>query len=221
MLDKDTIDNPLFDEATDLLIVGRYKKHVVIAAPHHAIGGVKYLRCKDHRESDENVGLIVKEIAEKLGISSIIACNAIIDQNKDLSTDYSLQIIKWAPKYLIEIHGHGGKKDRKNLIEISSGSLNRNSLSILFSDTLQRKMLQKDNLKQFSVNGDFKSIHFRATNSATITTDNWLAIHIELPPTLRLNEINLLPACCADFIDMLSETIFEICAPRPHGYMQL
>ena len=94
---------------TILLIEERDRKDIVICAPHHTLKGIEYMPCPEHKDGDENTGFIAFEIAEKLNISSIIACNYRTDSNKSLQTDYSTQILKWSPNFLIEIHGHGGK----------------------------------------------------------------------------------------------------------------
>lgn len=164
-----------------------------------------------HKDSDENTGLIAFEIASNLNTSFIIACNASTDPNKTLETDYSKQIIKWNPKFLIEIHGHGGKRVSENVIEISCGSIEKNHLSIIFAKTLQNKLTYFDNLKKFIINGNFEEIKFRATSTATITDNRWCAFHIELPPSLRLNNDNCLPEYISEFINALSETISEVC----------
>ena len=196
---------------TTLLAENRRNNKIVIGAPHHAPGGIETLPCEEHRDSDENAGIIARRVADKLNVCSIIACNYHIDANKSLGTDYSIQIIKWDPKYLIEIHGHGGESTSpKNCIEISAGSIEKNSLSIKFAGNLKKKLEANPNFKTVPVNGDFNKIHFKAKNTATITSGNWEALHIELPPTLR-KDGNDLPSSTNEFIDILSETISEIC----------
>lgn len=78
------------------------------------------------RSGDKNVGFIAWEIAEQLGVCSIIACNYSSDPNKTFNFDYSKQIVGRKPVCLIEIHGHGGINTCKNCIEISSGNAARN-----------------------------------------------------------------------------------------------
>lgn len=195
---------------------------IVIGSPHHAPGGVEKLHCNEHLESDENSGIIARRVAEKLHASSIIACNYHIDANKNLGTDYSLRITKWKPKYLIEIHGHGGKKKEmyqhlntcdkaSKAIEISAGSVSRNKLSKEFASVLQKKLEQKPKLKTLTAYGDFNIIRLTASKTATITSGNWKALHIELPPKVRINSNNELPENTNDFIDILTETIREVC----------
>jgi len=201
----------LESKKTTLLVEKRAKTRIVIGSPHHAPVGVEHLPCKEHPDSDENAGIIARRIAENIRASSIIACNYHIDANKSLGTDYSLQIINWNPKYLIEIHGHSGRKTKaKNEIEISSGSIEQNDLSVKFASKLQEKLSMAPGLNQIPVNGNFKELYFRASNTATITSGRWKALHIELPPILRKEGTNL-PGIANDFINLLSETILEIC----------
>lgn len=196
---------------TTLLAEKRRNSSIVIGAPHHAPGGTATIPCKEHPDSDENVGIIARRIADSLNVCSIIACNYHIDANKSLWTDYSLQIIQWNPKYLIEIHGHGGKiTNPKNCIEISAGSVEKNDLSLKFASNLKKRLECNPDLKSIAVNGDFGKIHFKAKNTATITSGFWDALHIELPPALRKNG-NDLPVVATEFIDILSDTISEIC----------
>jgi hypothetical protein len=211
----------LVENASILLIETRKITDVIICAPHHAPGGVISLPCKEHPQSDENAGIIARKVAEKLNASSIIACNYHIDVNKNLGTDYSLQIAKWKPIFLIEIHGHSGerigrcnlgktKDEAKRGIEISSGSADQNRLSIEFARILQKKLSENPELKTLTTCGDFNNIHYTARSTATITSGNWKALHIELPPMLRKNG-NELPEIANGFIDILVETIKEVC----------
>jgi hypothetical protein len=198
-------------EETILISEKRQNTKIVIASPHHAPGGITQLPCTEHSDSDENAGIIARKIAEKINASSIIACNYHIDSNKSLKTDYSIQITKWNPDYLIEIHGHSGTKTNpKNVIEISAGSEERNELSIGFADKLMDKLKLINEFKNIPVNGDFTNIFFKAKNTATITYTKWKALHIELPPILR-KEGNNLPKNTDEFIKLLSATIIEIC----------
>lgn len=201
-------------DSSILLIEERRRKDIVIGAPHHTLGGVKKMPCPEHTDGDENTGFIARKIAESLNIPSVIACNYRIDPNKNLRTDYALQIAQWAPKYLIEIHGHGakgGKKPDNNTIEISSGKLERNKLSILFAETLTKKFTEHQELRTYRFIGDFENIHFKASSTATIIDDRWTAFHIELPPSIRLANDNNLTSFTDDFVKGLSETISEIC----------
>jgi hypothetical protein len=204
--------NKLFSQFETTLITEKcLRNDILIAAPHHAIGGVKELHCSPNRASDENTGLIAYEIAKKLNCSFVIACNATSDPNKSLETDYSKQIIEWSPKYLIEIHGHGGKRGREKVIEISSGSKVKNKFSNPFASTLQSILTNLDNLNELVIKGNFDEIYFKATNTATIIDNRWIAFHIELPPSLRLNYDKNLPENCSEFIKALSDTISEKC----------
>ena len=205
-----------------LVIEKRGKTSIVIGAPHHAPGGVrKNIVCKEHIEADENTGMIARRVAERMNASSIIACCYHIDSNKSLGTDYCIQIGKWRPKYLIEIHGHAGRmlgnlrnrmegEQAENGIEISSGSERNNVLSERFSFVLNEKMKGNEALKTLVAYGDFSKIRFTASNSASITSGNWKAIHIELPPKVRVAEKKL-PEVSRDFIEILAETILEVC----------
>jgi len=203
----------LFLETESILLTEeRERKDIVIGAPHHSVGGVKKLPCVEHPEADENSGFIARQIAETLKLSSIIACNYRVDPNKNLRTDYSMQIAQWTPKYLIEIHGHGAKVISDNLIEITAGSLTRNDFSKLFASTLQTKLASNEELKNYVVLGDFSKLHFKGTKSATITDERWKPLQIELPPSLRLNPTdNKLPNYAADLTKYLIETINEVC----------
>lgn len=208
------ITHILNDPATSILIIqDRDKKGIVIGAPHHTVGGVKHMPCAEHTDGDENTGFIASEIALSLNIPSIIACNYTIDPNKSLTTDYAVQIAKWKPKYLIEIHGHGAKKVSDETIEISCGSIGRNKQSIDFSALLQDKLAKSDiaDLHKYTVAGDFLKLHFQAAKSKTITDDRWILFHIELPPSLRIDANNKLPIYANEFISFLIETIEESC----------
>lgn len=196
---------------TILLTEERINKNIVIGAPHHAPGGIKNLPCKEHKDSDENAGIIAHRVAEKIKASSVIACNYHIDANKSLGTDYSLQITKWEPSYLIEIHGHSGKRTKpNNAIEISAGSQERNDLSLKFAIKLKEKFEKSRALYSVPVNGNFQEIYFQAKHTPTITSGRWKALHIELPLYIRKEEKDL-PEIANEFINLLSETITEIC----------
>lgn len=202
----------MLETVSILLIEERERKDILIGAPHHSVGGVKYLPCVEHPDADENSGLIARQIAEKLKLSSLIACNYRVDPNKNLRTDYSMQIAQWTPKFLIEIHGHGAKSISDNHIEISAGSLTRNDFSKLFASTLQTKLSSNDGLKKYIALGDFSKLHFKGTKSATIVDERWMSLQIELPPSLRLNPSdNKLPSIAADLTQYLIETINEVC----------
>ncbi|MBS1761728.1 MAG: hypothetical protein JSR00_02530 [Bacteroidetes bacterium] len=197
--------------ASILLIEERDNNEVIICAPHHTLGGVKDMPCPEHTDGDENTGFIARQLAEQIKSSSVIACNYRIDPNKNLTTDYSTQIAKWKPKYLIEIHGHGARKRDNFCIEVSSGKIERNEISKLFATTLKNKFRDNDILKDYKVCGDFNHIYFKAAKTATIIDDRWTPIHIELPPSIRLDKDSNLPTFAAEFIKYLNETISEIC----------
>lgn len=174
--------------STSLLIIEERKsKDIVVGVPHHAPSGIKKLPCPDHSDADENAGFIGRYIAEKLNCCSIIACNYMIDVNKYFRSDYSMQIAQWDPKYLVEIHGHGGK-NAKSDIEISSGSSNNDKFSKQLSNNLSDRILQIDELKSLSICGEFNKINFQAKGSATICDGRWISFHIELPGNLRKPE---------------------------------
>jgi hypothetical protein len=206
----------LLDGTTSMLLVEKRKREdIVIGAPHHTPGGTPKMPCPDHTDGDENTGFIASRLAEILDVSSIIACNYHIDSNKTLSSDYSTLIKRWKPKYLIEIHGHGGKKAHYD-IEISSGraTKKRNKNSIKFATTLRGKMDKYKELKTYTVSGDFGAIYYKATISKTITTNLWTPFHIELPPPIRKdtkNNKDTLSKFIDKFIICLKETIDEVC----------
>ena len=204
-------DQILFDKTASILLIEQRNNNIIIGAPHHTLGGIKNMPCPEHTDGDENTGFIARQLADQLKASSIIACNYRIDPNKKLSTDYSTQIAKWNPKYLIEIHGHGAKKIDNFSIEVSSGKMERNDISILFATTLKNKFKDNDILKDYKVLGDFNHIYFKAAKTATIIDERWTPIHIELPPSIRLDKDNNLPAFTDDLIKYLNETIFEVC----------
>jgi hypothetical protein len=197
--------------ASILLIEEREMKDIVVCAPHHTVGGVTNMPCPEHTDGDENTGFIARQIAEDLKAPSMIACNYRVDPNKNLRTDYSLQLAQWNPKYLIEIHGHGARKVDDYTIEISSGSIKRNEASILFSTTLTSKFQNHEALKKYKVHGDYNKIHFRAAKTATIIDDRWTPFHIELPPSIRLDNESKLPNFIEAFNLLLAETIKEVC----------
>jgi hypothetical protein len=204
------MESILSEKETILLIKEQERKDIIVGSPHHTPGGVAKMPCKDHEVGDENTGFITYKLAEKLKTSFIIACNYHIDSNKNLETVYSRQIKQWKPKYLIEIHGHGGKKAGLDCIEISSGNDRRNDKSKNFAQILKKKLDNYKELKKYEVDGDFDCIYFKATSSATITTDLWIPFHIELPPSIRKDN-NDLPAFIDDFVNCLKETIEEVC----------
>lgn len=122
--------------ASILLIEEKAKKNILIGAPHHAPGGEKNMPCPEYTDADENTGFIARRIAEHINASSIIACNYRIDPNKNVRTDYALQVSQGMPAFLVEIHGHRARKKENPrkpddmTIEISSGSIGRNKISM-------------------------------------------------------------------------------------------
>lgn len=214
-------DQLLLETQAGFLLIeerGNGNSEIVIGAPHHTPGGTEIMPCPEHTDGDENTGFIARYLANNLNVPSIIAGNYRIDPNKTLTTDYSVQILKWRPKYLIEIHGHAGKgksgrgkpKPDQNTIEISSGRENKD-FSKRFADALQLRLESDSRLSEVKVNGDFDQIHFQAKNTATIATTHWTPLHIELPPNLRKDENNRLPELTTTFNEHLIQTIMDIC----------
>jgi len=157
---------------------------VMIGVPHHAPLGVSKIPCESHPTSDENTGFIGYRLSQLLDCPCLIAGNYFIDPNKYKSSDYFKKIEEIAPKILIEIHGHAGQSAHFD-IEISSGSLVKSILSEKIANQLFSKFSSHPSLRNYTISGDFVQIHFRATKSLTINTDQWTAFHIELPQKLR------------------------------------
>ncbi len=136
-----------------LIIEEREDNGIVIGVPHHAPKGIEYLKCKNekgnYRVADENAGFLGRYVAEKINSHSIIANNYYFDVNKNLRTDYSIQIAKWKPKYLIEIHGHGN--DCYGVL-ISSGSKN-DEHTIALADLLNEKKKSINSLQDLEIIG--------------------------------------------------------------------
>lgn len=206
---KEEIDNLLSESKKEnLLILQGNERRIVIGVPHHAPLGVSELPCPEHRDADENTGFLGVEVGRLLDCNCIIACNATKDPNKSNETDYSKQILSWKPNLLIEIHGHGGRSAKFD-IEISSGSVDRNKWSLDLEERLKKKMTAEPLLKDFTVSGDFDKIHFQATKSYTITTSEWVALHIELPKETRETSTIYLPFC-----KILAESVSELMENR-------
>lgn len=180
-----TIEMLLNDPVNSYLIFipGR-NTDVMIGVPHHAPLGVQNLPTESHPTSDENTGFIGYRLAQTLDCPCVIAGNYFIDPNKFKSSDYYKKIEAITPKYLIEIHGHASQSALFD-IEISSGSPDKSSLSKKFADQLSIELYRHPTLLNYTISGDFEQIHFRATKSLTINTDQWTAFHIELPQKLR------------------------------------
>ncbi len=187
-----------------LIVEKRSLKEIVVAAPHHAPLGTSELPCDSHRVADENVGFLALYIAKLINCNSIIACNYFIDPNKLENSDYFQRIKSWHPKILVEIHGHGGKKAKYD-IEISSGSLDRNRFSTSLAEKLKANVSNLIPLQKFVISGDFSEIYFKAERSKTITSNDWIAFHIELPMSLRSEKSLYLPFC-----EKLSEVVKEM-----------
>jgi hypothetical protein len=172
----------------------RERKDVVIAVPHHAPLGVAELPCKEHKDADENAGFLGYYTARLLNCHFVIACNYFIDPNKTRETDYFKILKHWKPKYVIEIHGHGSNSARYD-IEISSGKPDRSELSENLANRLKGEIAKTNYLKDYSISGEFSSIYFKATKSASISTDEWIPFHIELPKSIRSEKSKYLLFC--------------------------
>ncbi len=170
----------------------RENQEIVIAVPHHSFSGTDKLPTVDNRSADENTGFLGNYIAEKLNCSSIIASNYSFDVNKTRSSDYYQFILKNKPFFLIEIHGHKSTNTPFD-IEISSGKLERNHISIEFAEILIESCKKDPVLNHLKISGDFNLIYYQATQSKSITDDRWIALHIELPLELRKEKDNSLP----------------------------
>jgi len=171
-------------EPSLLIIEERTSKHIVVGVPHHAPAGTPTLPCLDHKDSDENAGFLGRYIAETLDCCSIIACNYPMDVNKCLRSDYTMQIAKWNPKVLIEIHGHGEGSANYD-VEISSGSSANDQYSSQLGTKLKEALASIDDLKKLSICGEYSKLRLKASSSVTIKDGRWVAYHIELPRALR------------------------------------
>ena len=194
-----------------LLIETRKRSDLVIGVPHHAPAGTPHLPCAEHSDSDENTGWVGRHLADRLDCCSIIACNATIDANKHLNSDYTMQIARWRPRVLIEIHGHGKVRSKYD-VEISCGSAELNTYSEDLATAINRKLSEDADLADVSVCGRFTDIYFKATKTLTITDARWLAYHIELSPRLRKPESGLpgKPTAFAySFCDHLTDALRE------------
>lgn len=189
-----------------LLITPGEIKEVVIGVPHHAPLGVPNLPCKEHPNADENAGFLGYELARLLNCNSIIACNSPVDPNKNKDSCYCKNILSWKPKILVEIHGHGGKSVYFD-IEISSGSSANNSWSKEMAERLRAKLSAVPLFQGYTLSGDFNAIRLKAKNTFTITTNEWIAFHIELPKSIRESKDKY-----SLFCEFLAEIIGEILA---------
>ena len=171
--------------APSLLITEeRTRSDIVVGVPHHAPAGTPTLPCDEHPDSDENAGFIGRHLAEQLDCGSVIACNATMDVNKHLDSDYTRQIIRWNPEILVEIHGHGKVRSRYD-VEISCGSAEQTTYAETLASAISHSISMDAKLAAISVCGRFNEIYFRATKSLTITDPRWRAFHIELSSMLR------------------------------------
>jgi len=162
----------------------RSRSDIVVGVPHHAPAGRPFLPCPEHQDSDENAGFIGRYLAERLDCCSVIACNATVDPNKHLDSDYTRQIAAWNPGILIEIHGHGKVRSPYD-VEISCGSAELSTYSEALAADINHRLLGDERFEDVTVSGRFKDIYFKATKSLTITDERWLAYHIELSSRLR------------------------------------
>ena len=125
-------------EPSLLIVEPRSRSDIVVGVPHHAPAGTPHMPCPEHSDSDENTGFLGRYIAEHLDCCSVIACNATIDPNKHLGSDYSLQIAAWHPRTLIEIHGHGKVRTPYD-VEISCGSADDGTYAEKLSAAIHRR----------------------------------------------------------------------------------
>jgi hypothetical protein len=181
-------------ENSTLLYIPGENREIVVGVPHHAPQEVLVLPNLEHPVSDENAGFIGAALADLLKCPVIIACNYFMDVNKHKSSDYYKKIQSLEPKILAEIHGHSRNKAHFD-IEISSGSLERNSWSQELAIRLQEKFVDEPLLQNYTICGDFRKIYFQATRTLTITSPDWIAFHIELPRPLRASSQQYLLFC--------------------------
>jgi hypothetical protein len=180
-------------ESTDpslLIVETRSRSDIVIGVPHHAPAGTPHMPCPEHSDSDENTGFLGRQLAEHFDCCSIIACNATIDPNKHLGSDYSRQVAAWCPRVLIEIHGHGKVRSPYD-VEISCGSADYTAQAEALAAAINRRVSLHAEFADVTVCGRFSDIYFRATKTLTITDNRWLAYHIELSSRLRKPGIGL------------------------------
>ena len=183
------------EEIRQLFRVKFGKKPYIIGAPHHTPGGVKYMPCKEHKDGDENAGFLALTLAEHLRGQCIIASNYWLDANKTCN-DYLLFIIQKQPKFLIEVHGHGGSANSD--IEISCGTdeLTDKSEELARYVYDEIKILRK-NGKVFwndvTVCGTFSKIKFKAQQTLSLSCARDCEIipyHIEISPKFRIGEVD-------------------------------
>lgn len=205
------IENILNEEKNSILLfIPGDNTTIVIGVPHHAPQEVLVLPNDEHPVSDENAGFVGAALASLLNCPAIIACNYFMDVNKHKSSDYYKKIDGLKPKILTEIHGHSRNKAHFD-IEISSGSLDRNFLSMALAEKLSERFLNEPLLQGYTISGDFNEIYFRATRSLSITSREWIAFHIELPRPIRASSDQHLLFC-----DLLAESLKEILSDLDH-----
>lgn len=187
-----------------LVIEERATSDIVVGVPHHAPLGVGVLPCPEHPNADENTGFLGYYTAQLLDCHFIAACNYFIDSNKSKESDYYRKLRDWSPLILVELHGHGQGNARYD-IEISCGSRKRTDWSARLADSLKSKCQAEHTLRNYSINGIFQQIYFKASKSVTITAEHWLAFHIELPYSIRAQKSHYLPLC-----EYLAESLQEI-----------
>jgi hypothetical protein len=199
------MENMLDWRDRSVLIIGEGNtKDIVIGVPHHAPLGVEELPCPDHRDADENVGLLGLYVAQLLNCSYVVACNYFLDSNKHEESDYFKRLLAWNPRMLLEIHGHGSGKAKYH-IEISSGNAVRNKWSNRMASELREKMAQSTTLRDYTISGDYNAIYFQASGTKTITSDRWLPFHVELPKRLRMQRTHYEPFC-----ELLAEAVTNL-----------
>jgi hypothetical protein len=187
-----------------LVVEERNIKEIVVAVPHHAPLGVEELPSEEHKNADENAGLLGFYTAQLLNCCSVIACNYFIDSNKNESSDYFNRLLTWKPKILVEIHGHGSTSAKYD-IEISSGRIERNKWSVKMASRLEEAMAKLNPLQHYTICGDYSAIYFKASKSKTIASDKWIPFHIELPKSLRAQRSQYHPFC-----ELLAEIVLEM-----------
>lgn len=167
-----------------LIVEDRSRSDIVIGAPHHAPAGTPHMPCPEHSDADENTGFLGRRLADRLDCCSIVVCNATVDPNKTLDSDYARQIARWQPRILIEIHGHGKVRSPYD-VEISCGSVDHSAHAEALAADVRRRIAGQAEFADVTVCGRFGDIYFKATRTLTITDARWLAYHIELSSRLR------------------------------------
>jgi hypothetical protein len=109
---------------------------------------------------------------------------------------------------LVEIHGHGGKSARFDT-EISSGSEEQNKWSLELAKRLEFKLGGVEALQKYTISGNFNEIYFKAQNTLSITTNDWISFHIELPKSIRAAESEY-KVFCEFLAEGLKELLTEL-----------